>query len=320
MKEMWKRYRPTKLEDVVGQEAAVAQLESFFKKGNVPHSILITGPSGTGKTTIGRILRRKLKCSKTDYHEKDCTTEEKPLDFVRKLGSLSRIHPMGGECIIWFLEEFQSLSRAGFSQQALLKLLEDCSNSVYFLLATTDRDKVLPTIRSRCVEIKLGPVPEEAMKELLNRVATAEKINISKKVINEIAEAADGGARKALVILEQVATETNEAAQLKVIDKTAASKDSAIQLARALMFERKPDWHKVSGLLRDVAGEDAEGLRRLMIGYARSCLIGSAGGNGKIDMWKASKAFMLIDIFGRNFFDSGHAGLAAAAWEACNPE
>lgn len=313
--EYYKRFRPKTIDEVLGQETAVAEIQKFIAKEKFPHCLLLTGPSGVGKTTIGRITRRMLKCHKNDYHEKDCTTIDKPLEFVKELKRSTSLHPMCGKVSVWFLEEFQSLSRSGFSQQGLLKLIEDCPDHVYFILATTDPDKILKTIHSRATHLRLNPVKTASMKELLKKVVEAEKLAVSDEVIDAIVDAAEGGARKALVILEQIGSLEGEATQLGAIDEASVSKDKAIKLAQMLMFGR-PQWPEVAKVLRDVTGEDAEGLRYMILAFARSCLIGKEerGPNMKI----AGRAYALIDLFSRNFFDSKHAGLAAACFEFLN--
>jgi DNA polymerase III gamma/tau subunit len=315
--ELYLRYRPKTLDEIVGQNSAIASIQRLIERNNIPHCILLTGPTGVGKTTIGRILRRVLKCHKTDYHEKDCTTEEKPLDFVRELKRSTSLCPMNGKVSVWFLEEFQSLARAGFSQQALLKLLEDCPSHVYFILATTDPSKIFKAIHSRATEVRLGPVATKDLKVLIERVATAEKMEITKDVIESVAEASEGSARKALVILEQIGSLDGEKAQLEAIDRASASKDEAIKLARLLLFGN-PKWPEVAKTLKDIAAEDPEGIRRLIMAYARTILIGSE--NKPPNMKFAPRAFYVIDIFSKPFYDTQHAGLAAACWEFLNPE
>lgn len=313
--ELYRTYRPKTLEEMVGQQEAVDSIRSLLDRG-CPHSLLITGPTGVGKTTLGRIIRRELGCSKFDYHEKDCTTEDKPLQFVKELRRSASLSPMKGNVTVWFLEEFQSLTRSNFSQQALLKLLEDCPRHVYFMLATTDPDKVLKTIRSRSTEIRLSAIAPKPMATMLHRVIKAEGIKITEPVIESIIEGAEGGMRKALVILEQVGHLKGEKAQLKGVDKASVAKDEAIKLARLLIFGR-PQWPEVAKVLRDVSDEEPESMRYMILGYAKSCLIGSDSRPPNLKI--AERAYSVIDLFSRNFYDSKHAGLAAACWEFFNP-
>lgn len=315
MNEIYKRYRPKSLDGIVGQDKAIASIRKLVEKDSVPHAILLTGPSGTGKTTIARILKRILKCSNPDYREVDCATTEKPLEVVRDIRRNMQLQPMEGPCRIFFLEEVQSLSRAGFSQQALLKLLEDVPPHVYFILATTDPQKLHRAVHTRCSEIKLASLSSKALEELVLSIVKEEKMELAEDVLEEIVEVSEGSARKALVILEQVGF-LPQGEQLEAIRSTTLDKDEAFELAKLLMFGSHP-WPEVAKILRGLGDSDPESIRYLVLSFARSCMIGKEdrGPNMKI----ASRAFAVIDVFSSNFYDSKHAGLAAACWEVMNP-
>jgi DNA polymerase III gamma/tau subunit len=301
---LYKKYRPRTLAAVVGQTGAVASLQKLMDRNELPHCILLTGPSGTGKTTIGRIIKRHLKCGNADYAEVDCALVSKPLETVREIKRASNLCPIEGDCRIWFLEEAQSLSRAGFSQQAMLKLLEDVSDSVYFILATTDPQKLHRAVHTRCTEVKLSALSVPVLEELVRFVAKQEGMKVSDEVITEIVEAAEGSARKALVVLEQVGS-LSEEEQHKAVLVSSLEKDQAIVLARALINPRV-QWKEVAAVLKDLNSEDPEGLRNLVLVYSRSVLLGGSP--------LAQRAFMIIDYFSENFYDSKQAGLAAACW------
>lgn len=311
--ELYRRYRPKTLKGVLGQEGAVASLEKLMSKGTLPHAILLSGPSGCGKTTIARIIRDHLQCGEIDYMEVDCAIVESPLDTVRQIQRSIRLASISGPCRIIFLEEAQALSRAGFSQQALLKLLEEAPDHVYFILASTDAGKLHAAIHTRCSEIKLVALNKEAMNRVLRRVIDKEAIKVSEDVIAEIIDTAEGSARKALVILEQVGSLEGDAEQIKAIQATSFKKDEAIALARALFNYKGTPWGEVAAILRRLSDQDPEGIRYCVLGYARSCLIGKEDKPPNLKF--AEKAFRVIDIFSRNFYDSKQAGLAAACWE-----
>jgi len=307
--ELYKRFRPRTLKGIVGQDAAVASLQKLMDGGNLPHAILLTGPSGTGKTTIARILKDHLNCGDADYQEVDCAAVLSPLDTVRNIQRASHLCPISGDCRIWFLEEVQSLSRASFSQQALLKLLEEVSETVYFMLATTDSQKLHKAVLTRCTEIKLRPLTADELERVMRRIIDKEQMEVSDAVIKEIIEASDGSARKALVILEQVGSLETEEAQIKAVQVSSIDKDMAISLARALINPRAK-WNEVAPILKVLKDEDPEEIRYLVLGYSRTVLL--SGGN------LASRAFVIIDVFSENFWDSKQAGLAAACWEVVN--
>lgn len=301
-KELYKKYRPRKLEDVIGQDGAVASLRRMLEKDSLPHTILLTGPSGVGKTTIGRILKSALGCGNADFLEINAA-DTKGVDTVRDIRRSLNLSPMDGSCRIWMIDECHKLTSD--AQNALLKILEDTPDHAYFLLATTDPQKLIKTIHTRANEVKLAALSPAMLTRVLKRVIAAEGLTISEEVVNEIIDAADGSARKALVILGQVGFLDSEEEQVLAVQATSLNKDSAIALARALINPRA-DWQEVSRILKEI-NDEPEAVRYLVLGYSRAVLLGG----GKL----APRAFKVIDIFSRNFYDSKSAGLAAACWE-----
>lgn len=303
MTELYKRFRPKSLKTVQGQAGAIASLQRLIDAGKIPHALLLTGPSGVGKTTIARILKGVLGCGDSDYYEINAA-DEKGIEMVRSIRKHVNLSPMDGACRIWVIDESHKLT--GDAQNAILKILEDTPKHAYFFLATTDPHKLIKTIHTRCTEVKLVSLPTKALEATLQRVIEKEGFKVQQEVIDEIVEAAEGSARKALVILEQVALLDTHDEQLAAVVASSAAKDQAILIARAL-FAPSPNWSEIAKVLRECK-DDPESIRYLILGYSRTILLGG----GKL----APQAFKVIDIFGRNFYDSKHAGLAAACWEA----
>lgn len=300
--EIYKKYRPKNLKTVVGHDGVVASLQRMFKSGSVPHAILLTGPSGCGKTTIGRIIKRHLGCGNGDFVELNCA-DFKGIDMVREIRRHAGLSPLNGEARVWLIDEAAKLTND--AQNAFLKLLEDTPSHVYFMLATTDPQKLIKTIHTRCTEIKLSRLKDSDLKHIISRAAGREEMKISDDVIDAIVEASDGSARKALVILEQVGFLKDEKEQLSAIQSTVVDSKMAIDLARVLI-NPSATWAEASKILKELQ-EDPEQIRYLVLGYARSVMLGG----GKL----AHRAYRVIDIFSENFYDSKHAGLAAACWE-----
>ncbi len=303
---LYHKFRPRKLESVIGQDAAVSSLQRLMEKGMVPHVVLLSGPSGCGKTTIARILKDHLGCGEQDFMEINCA-DFKGIDMVRDIRRHSGLSPISGDCRVWLIDEAHKLTND--AQNALLKLLEDTPSHVYFFLATTDPHKLIKTIHTRCSEVRLGLLTQNHLKLLIAKVAKREGFQLTDDVVASLVEAAEGSARKALVLLEQVAHLADEDSQLAAITSASVNKDQAIELARKLINPRS-GWSEVAAILKDIKDEP-ENVRYLVLGYARSVMLGG----GPL----APRAFMLIDIFGRNFYDSKQAGLAAACWEAIHP-
>lgn len=304
MTELYKKWRPKNLDAIVGQSSAVAVLTQMIENDEIPHSILLTGPSGCGKTTIARILRKHLKCNTQDFAEVNIA-DIRGIDNVRDIRRRMSLRPLHGKTKIWLLDEVAKMS--GDAQTALLKMLEDTPKHVYFMLATTDPHKLLKTIRTRCTEIALKPIGNDDLAHLLAEIILHEKNRkITDEVIGKIVESSDGSARKALVLLGSIIHMESEEAMMEAIEKST-QEAQAIQLCRMLLNPRS-SWSEIAKLLKELEGEEPEGLRRMVLGYMRSVLLG--GGN------MAPRAGSIIGIFERNFFDSLNAGLALACWEA----
>jgi len=142
--ELYRKYRPTKFSQVLGQREAIATLANMGKRRAVPHCLLFTGPSGVGKTTLIRILREKLGCKEHDYVEINAA-EARGIDTIRDIQRRLTLSPLSGRCRVWAIDECHRLTTD--AQSALLKILEDTPPTAYFMLATTEPNKLLTTER-----------------------------------------------------------------------------------------------------------------------------------------------------------------------------
>lgn len=298
--ELYKKHRPTKLSQLYGQDDAVRTLRSF--RGAVPHFLLLVGPSGCGKTTTARILQRLLRCSDADFQELNCAADARGIDAVREIQQRMGFAPLGGESRVWLLDEAGKLT--GDAQTALLKTLEDTPSHVWFLLATTDPQKIISTIKTRATVLTFRLLKPLEMTGLLNEVCTAEGFALSEELRDRLVEAAEGSPRKALVLLNQAMRVDTEEGRLAAVSAGVAS-SKAIDVARAL-FEQQPAWGRVAGLLKEVEDEP-ETVRRVVLGYARSVLLGG----GRL----AGTAYRVIGVFERAWHDGGAASMAACCWE-----
>ena len=301
MTELYRKHRPSDLDAVVGQTTAIKVLKQKLKDDNIPHALLFIGPSGVGKTTIARALRKPLKCHPSEFHEVNCA-DIRGIDNIREIRKRMGLRPMNGQTKIWLIDEAHKLTND--AQNALLKMLEDTPGHVYFMLATTEPNKVIKTIHTRCMPLHLKPIGEKELSELVLSVAKDEnKGDLDDSVVSKIVEHSDGSARHALVLLDSVIRLDSEEDMLEAIEKSTMS-TQAIQLCRMMMNPRT-SWQEVGKLLKELEGEDPEGLRRMMLGYMRSVLLNSG----------QQRAAYIIGVFERNFFDSGNAGLALACYE-----
>ena len=308
---LYKRLRPTKLSQVVGQDAAVATLKQFGKRKQVPHCLLFNGPSGCGKTTLCRILRGLIKCGGIDCVEVNAATAN-GIDMVRDIQKRCRLAPLQGACRVWIIDECHQLTTQ--AQNAFLKLLEDTPDHVYFFLATTDPKKLLKTVRSRATEINLQPVPTKTIIKYLEQVGKGPEcpdFDVDTTVLEAVAEAAEGGVRKALVLLDQVMGLSGAEAQLQAVSQ-ADTAAVGIDLCRKLLA-KDPNWGVVAQQLKTMQ-DDPEAIRHMVLGYARSVLLNAHTSTGLASV-AAQRAADVIYAFNDNFYDSKKAGLALACYD-----
>jgi len=302
MKELYRKYRPTKFKEIVGQDNSVKILQTKLENGNLPHAILLTGPSGCGKTTLARILRKKLKCGKHDFTELDCA-DFRGIEMVRSIRSHLYQAPISGKCRIWLIDEAHKMT--GDAQDAFLKMLEDTPDHVYFMLATTDPQKLKKTIKTRCTEIVVRSLNSKSMSNLLSHICELEKVKIPEEVIEKIIESSDGSARKALVLLNQVIELDSKEDMIESIKATTAE-IQAIIIARALL-NPSTKWPDMAKILKETSDEDPEQIRWMVLGYARNVLLSG----GKL----SGRAYLMIDTFRDHFYDCKMAGVVAACYE-----
>ncbi|MFM9089220.1 MAG: DNA polymerase III subunit gamma/tau [Cyanobium sp.] len=218
------KYRPQRLSELVGQQAIAATLGSALLSGRIAPAYLFSGPRGTGKTSSARILARSLNClasegptpepcgrcelcnsiaagNALDVIEIDAASNT-GVDNIRELIERSRFAPVQARWKVYVVDECHMLSTAAFN--ALLKTLEEPPPQVVFVLATTDPQRVLPTILSRCQRFDFRRIPLEALKKHLHWIAEQESIAITPEAIDLVAQRAQGGLRDAESLLDQL--------------------------------------------------------------------------------------------------------------------
>lgn len=298
--EIYKKYRPKTLAQVVGQPDAVKVLSSFGV-GKVPQVILFSGPSGCGKTTLARIMTAVVNCGDRDFQEVNAA-ENRGIDLVRDIQKSSTKKPISGDSNVWIIDECQKLT--GDAQSAFLKILEDTPRKAYFFLCTTDPAKLQKAIITRCTQVRVKEVADGPMADLLKKVVAKEKLKVSEEVIDKIVTVAGGSPRQALVILNAVMNVAGDREQSELVQKSDFAADG-IALARALANPRVgwPDVKTILANLRD----NEEGTRRLILGYFANAIVGN--------MKDAKRAAFILDRFQSPFYDTGWPGLVLACYE-----
>ena len=278
-----RKYRPQRFADVVGQEHVTQTLANAIGQKRIAHAYLFCGPRGTGKTTIARIFAKCLNCTggpKIDFDDSDprCIeiAEGRSLDVleidgasnngveqVRELRETCKYAPAHSPFKVYIIDEVHMLSTAAFN--ALLKTLEEPPAHVKFMFATTDPEKVLPTILSRCQRFDLRRIPSALIVKHLAQIAKLEKVKIDDPALLAIARGADGGMRDAESTLDQLISFCGEkieeadvlsmfglAAQSQVLGLSRAVLAGEIQTALGLLNELAQNGKDLGRLLSDL--------------------------------------------------------------------
>lgn len=223
-----RKYRPITFDSVVGQKALTATLKNAISTGKLAGTYLFCGPRGVGKTTCARIFAKTINCTHRGPDGESCgecescksfneelrsynvfeldAASNNSVDDIRNLTEQVRIPPMNGKYKVYIIDEVHMLSQAAFN--AFLKTLEEPPKYAIFILATTEKHKIIPTILSRCQIYDFGRISNKDIIEHLQSVAQKEGVTTEREALSIIAEKSDGGMRDALSIFDQVVSFT----------------------------------------------------------------------------------------------------------------
>jgi DNA polymerase-3 subunit gamma/tau len=296
---LYLKYRPKDFEALQGNAALIDSLRELLNREDLPHAFLFHGPTGCGKTTIARIIAETLGCVGNDYREVD-SADFRGIDTVREIRKQSQFKPLEGPCRVWVIDEVHKMTND--AQNAMLKILEDTPSHIYFILCTTDPQKLLPTVRGRCSQYQVATLTDREMMNLLRNVVKQEGETLTRQIYEQIITDSLGHPRNALQILEQVLA-TSADKRLEVSQRVAEEQSQVIELCRALI--KKAGWKEVAGILNKL-DQDPESVRRAVMGYAQAVLF--KGSN--------IQAGRVLESFVENFFNSGKPGLTLACYRA----
>lgn len=249
---LYRKYRPSNFASVVGQEVVVDILKNSILNNKVSHAYLFTGPRGTGKTSISKILAHAVNClnfngdicgecevcknleiNDSDIIEIDAASNN-GVDEIRTLRDNVKLLPSFCKYKIYIIDEVHMLSTGAFN--ALLKTLEEPPSHVIFILATTEPNKIPLTILSRCQRFDFNKISNEKLVSRLLYIATQEGKIVDKSILEYIAEISDGGLRDAINLLDQVISLPQESVTLEEIDRLSGriSQNTLFELLNAI--------------------------------------------------------------------------------------
>ena len=233
---LYRKYRSKTFEEIVGQEPIVKTLKNALLQNKVAHAYLFSGPRGTGKTSIARLFAKALNCEQGLGHQcnvcENCkamnnnshpdvieidAASNNSVDDARSLIEKVRYSPMLGKYKVYIIDEVHMMSSSAFN--ALLKTLEEPPSYVVFILCTTEPHKVLPTIVSRCQHYEFKKIDDKDLIKLIKKVLLNEGVSASDEAIHLITELANGGARDALSLLDQIIAYSDKKIEVSDIEQ-----------------------------------------------------------------------------------------------------
>lgn len=258
------KYRPVSFKDVIGQEAVIASLQGFK---DLPPAILFSGPSGTGKTTLARILGASHNRRILEINAANLTGVGDMREVIDDVG----YHPMDGSSgYLVIIDEVQRLSQQAFD--VLLKPIEEPPPNVTWTLCSTEPNKIKKTILTRVHHYELKPVPSSVITERLITLSIQEKINLAPNLLSLISAQSHGSPRQAITYLSMCREAKSSQEVIRLIKTVQEPEQNTLELCRVLINHRS-SWDDVINAIDKVRDEDLEIVRLAVLGYTSSTLI-----------------------------------------------
>lgn len=270
MKALYRKYRPCRLADVVGQEQVTDILANCLKQGKISHAYLFIGPRGTGKTSVARIFAHEVNGFKYELEDDYVDIVEidgasnRGIDNIRELREKATIAPTSGKYKIYIIDEVHMLTKEAFN--ALLKTLEEPPAHVIFIMATTDAYKVPITITSRAQTYTFKLADSKVMLDHIKSIAEKEKINITDDALEIIVKRGGGSFRDTLSLLDQISTLSDDTITKDLVIKSMGLPEDE-KITKLLAEYTNGDVVKITTLIKDIlsSGVKPETLAEEMI-------------------------------------------------------
>lgn len=260
MSELHTKYRPSDWREVVGQDSVIESVLGAIEEKR-SRAYLFTGPSGTGKTTIARLIAKEVGAKGSNLLEIDAATHT-GVDSMRDVQDLLRFSPLGGGSKVVIVDEAHQLSKSAWN--SLLKSIEEPPPGVYWCFCTTEPMKVPVTIKTRCLVYDLKPVKINDLAELLERVAGDEGMDVVQEVLYLCAEKADGSPRKAITLMSSVA-DCESRQEAAILLREPVEDAEVVDFCRLLL--QGGDWKQFMKTLAKMGETNPESVRRIVCAY-----------------------------------------------------
>ena len=316
---LYRKYRPSRFEEISGQEGVVGVLKNAIKTGRISHAYLFCGPRGTGKTTTAKLLAKMVNCTNPidgepcgkcesclsifnntndDIIEIDAASNN-GVDEIRELRDKINLVPSNSKYKVYIIDEVHMLTVGAFN--ALLKTLEEPPSHVIFVLATTETYKVPLTISSRCQKFRFDKITVDNIVKRLEEICDIEKIVVSSDILNEIARLADGGMRDAINLLDQlVSYKGNDITINDVYDITGLVSYEIIY--ELLLSSYNKDMSSIVKILDDInySGKNISKFIEEIILFLKDVLVYKNITDYSLNLDKLNKVKEISDLYDNN--------------------
>jgi len=305
-------FRPESFDEVYGNKWTVESLKSILKSGNKPHAFLFIGDSGCGKTTLARIVAKELGCSGSDLIEINASNT-RGIDTARQISENSNFPPMVSNTRVYILDESHQLTAP--AQEALLKVVEESPNYLYFMFCTTNPDRLIKTLRNRCIHFKVEKLSNDDMDSLIRDVYfTVKEKECDSEVVKLIRNSSDRCPRTALTILEKIINLDNIDDMKEVVSKLDFyGKSNSLQIAKTLSSLNMDAMtrFKRSIELLEKCDDDIDNIVATIVGYISHKL------EKENNLDNAIVLSDMIGLFGNLHYINKKAFLKKSFFDAC---